>query len=207
MFFCGVNVFFCKNLPKFFPKFFPDLRFVALDKTSDSLLLHVKHSKQQMTLHVEGAHGGYLFGIVRDQVCGDNQGAVVLHLQQQETKKKSVHQKNSPKKKASAKQATAGGIHTLWLRYDVNANGKLDVAEMKTLIGDLCFVRRGHRNVPAKEEKEAIARMSGGAKNIDFNQFKRFVNRGVGHAKAVPLTVPSPENVQPKEDHHRYINV
>jgi len=71
-------------------------------------------------------------------------------------------------------------IEKLWMRYDRDGNGKLDVSEMKALIGDLSFVRRGHRNVPEEEEKEAMVKMQEGAKktaagSIEFSDFQRFV--------------------------------
>jgi hypothetical protein len=54
----------------------------------------------------------------------------------------------------------------------------LDEEEMKKLIADLSFVRRGHRNVPDEEESDTILRMKGGQsskKYVKFDEFKKFV--------------------------------
>jgi predicted ATPase len=72
-------------------------------------------------------------------------------------------------------------IEKLWMRYDLDANGKLDESEMSKLIGDLSLVRRGHKNVPENEMNDAMMKMSNGKKGtggkmvVEFEQFLKFV--------------------------------
>ena len=75
-------------------------------------------------------------------------------------------------------------IEKLWMRYDLDANGKLDEDEMQKLLQDLSQVRRGHKNVPDEEMQESMMKMSQGKQGtgklsgkliVEFENFSTFV--------------------------------
>ena len=79
-----------------------ELRFIVIDNVSNTKIIHINKVGQHALLNVYGTGGGYLFGLVRDQSCGDNQGTLVLKIVKEELvddAKKNRKQKKKTKKR------------------------------------------------------------------------------------------------------------
>jgi hypothetical protein len=173
--------------------FFLQLSHKVLDKkdqlnTGASIVLHITRLHQVITLHVEANGGGYLYGLVRDQVCDDNQGTLILLIENK--------WKNNPKK---TDHYQGEYFESLSLNR-VQPNDKINIIENKD-------------NVPEMSEKDEKKKqlMKSKAKKKEKNQAQNAVTKAEERATEETTEETTEKDKsnkkQKKQRQHHYINI
>ena len=171
--------------------FFFQLSHKVLDKkdqlnTGASIVLHITRLHQVITLHVEANGGGYLYGLVRDQVCDDNQGTLILLIENK--------WKNNPKK---TDHYQGEYFESLSLNR-VQPNDKINIIKVEN-----------KDNVPEMSEKDEKKKqlMKSKAKKKEKNQAQNAVTKAEERATEETTEKDKSNKKQKKHRQHHYINI